>query len=81
MPSLVILPPAPPTARSSQHQAELPALYSSFPLVICFTHDSVDMPVLLSQFVPPSCCLAVDHSNLDGAVTEISQGIPILTHA
>ena len=29
-------------------------LDSSFPLAICFTHGSVYMSVLLSQFIPPS---------------------------
>ena len=35
-------------------------LYSSFPLAICFTHGSVYMSMLLSQFAPPSpfpCCV------------------------
>ena len=27
---------------------------SSFPLALCFTHDSVCMSVLLSEFIPPS---------------------------
>ena len=35
-------------------QAGLPVLYSSFPLVIHFTHDGVYMSVLPSQFVLPS---------------------------
>ena len=48
--------PLPPfhSSRLSQSQAELPVLYISFPLVICFTHDSVYMPVLPSQFVSAS---------------------------
>ena len=35
-------------------QAGLPALFSSFPLAIYITHDSVFMSMLLSQFVLPS---------------------------
>ena len=35
-------------------EAELPVLYSSFPPAIFFTHGSVHMSVLLSQFVSPS---------------------------
>ena len=35
-------------------QAELPVLYSSSPLVICFTHGSTHTSMLLSQLVPPS---------------------------
>ena len=34
----------------TEHQAELPVLYSSFPLAICFIYDSVYMSVLLSHF-------------------------------
>ena len=40
-------------------QAGLPVLYSSFPLVIYFTHRSLYMSMLLSQFVPPSPSPAV----------------------
>ena len=40
-------------------QAGVPVLYSSFPLVNCFTHDRVYMSMLVSQFVllllPPLC--------------------------
>ena len=31
-----------------------PVLYSSFPLAIYFTHGSVYMSILISQFIPPS---------------------------
>ena len=37
----------------TEHQGELPALHSNFPLLIYFTHDSVYMSVLLSQFTLP----------------------------
>ena len=51
---LLSLHPAP------HHRAEISVLYSSFPLAICFTHGSVYMSLLLSQFAPPSpfpCCV------------------------
>ena len=35
----------------TEHRAELPVLYSSFPIAIYFTHNT-HMPVLLSQFIP-----------------------------
>ena len=48
-------PPAPlPLQAITEHWAELPVLYSSFPLAICLTHGSVYMSVLLCQFVLPS---------------------------
>ena len=47
-------PPIPPRQVITEHRAELPVLYSRFPLAICFTHGSVCMSVLISQFVPPS---------------------------
>ena len=34
--------------------AERPGLYSNFPLAICFTYGNAYIPMLLSQFVPPS---------------------------
>ena len=44
-------PPAPiPPSRSSEHQAGLPVLHSSFPLVICFAHGSMCVSILLSRF-------------------------------
>lgn len=33
--------------------AGLPVLYNDFPLSVCFTHDSVYMLMLLSQFFHP----------------------------
>ena len=47
-------PPHPTPVVLTKHQADLPVLYSSFPLAICFTHGNVYMSMLLSQFVPPS---------------------------
>ena len=57
IPSPLILPPTPPIQPFqiiTEHKAELPVLYSRFPLAVCFTHGSVYMSILLSQFVPPS---------------------------
>ena len=48
------IPPIPPTQVITEHQAELPVLYSRFPLAICFTHGSVSMSILISQFIPPT---------------------------
>ena len=52
IPSWACIPPL-----ITEHQAELPVLYSSFPLAICFTHGSVYMSMLLSQFAPFLCCV------------------------
>ena len=41
----------------TEHQAGLPVLHSSFPLAICFTHDTMYMSMLLFQFVLPSSYL------------------------
>ena len=38
----------------TEHQAGLPVLYSSFPLASYFSHNSVYLSMLLSQFVLPS---------------------------
>jgi len=43
-------------------QAELPVLYSNFPLAIYFTCGNVYISGLLSQFVPPSPAFAVSTS-------------------
>ena len=51
IPSLLNLPPNPHT---TEYQAKLPVLYSSFPLALYFKHGSVNISTLLSQFVPPS---------------------------
>ena len=40
-------------SRSSQSRAELPVLYSLFPLAVYFTPGHVYLLILLSQFVPP----------------------------
>ena len=37
------LPPVPPLCVITEHQAELPVLYSSFPLAVYFTHGSTSM--------------------------------------
>ena len=42
----------PPPKVITEHQAELPVLYSSFPLAICFKHGNIQMSALLSQFIP-----------------------------
>jgi len=55
IPSLLSLPSKHPT-RSLQvireHQAELLVLCNNFPLAVCFTHRSIYMAMLLSQFIP-----------------------------
>ena len=43
----------PPLKVITEHQAEHPVLYSSFPLAIYLTHRSAYVSVLLSQFIPP----------------------------
>ena len=55
MPALVARPPRSPShpSRSSQHQAEIPVLDTSFPLASCFTYCSVYTSVPLSKFIPP----------------------------
>jgi len=47
------------TAVITQHWTELPVLYGSSPLAISFTHGSVYMSVLISQFTLPSPSLTV----------------------
>ena len=49
-------PPIPSIQVTTEHPAELPAVYNRFPLAICFTHGSVYMSIRVSQFVlpPPS---------------------------
>ena len=45
-----------PTTHSlgtTENQAELPVIYSRFPLAICFRHGSVYMSMPISQFIPP----------------------------
>ena len=62
IPSLLHLPPTQPHPTHLGHhraRAELPVLYSRFPLAIYFTHGSVYMSFLISQFVPPSPSPAV----------------------
>ena len=46
-----------PSKVITKHRADLPVLFSSFPLAIYFTFGSVYISVLLSHFVPasPSC--------------------------
>ena len=53
--SLLCLPPTlpiPPLQVVTEHQADLPALCSCFPLAIYFTFGSVYMSMPLSHFVP-----------------------------
>ena len=57
LPSTVLFlynPPIPPPRSSQSTNAELPVSYSSFTLAIYFTHGSVYMSVLVSQFIPTS---------------------------
>ena len=52
--SFLLHSPSHPSRSSKKHWAELPVLYSRFPLAIYFTHGSVYMSILISQFLPPS---------------------------
>ena len=54
IPSLVALPSHSTHLVITEHRAELPVLYSRFPLAIYFTHGSVFMSNLISQFIPSS---------------------------
>ena len=45
-------PPIPLIQVITEHQAELPVLYSRFPLASYITHGSVYMSILISQFIP-----------------------------
>ena len=65
IPSLLSLPPTFPTPRLqvvTKHQADFPALCSSFPLAIHFTFGSINMSVLLSHFIPVSPSRPVSQS-------------------
>ena len=53
-PSQASVPHPPHLTPLGHHWTELLVLYSSFPLAVHFTHGSICMSVLLSQFVPPS---------------------------
>ena len=54
IPFLSDLPPTPtPIQVTTEHQADLPVLYSGFPLAIYFTHGSVSMSIPTSQVIPP----------------------------
>ena len=54
-PSRAFLPlPIPPLQVVTEYQAKFPLLYSNFPLTVYFTHGSVYMSVLCSQFIAPS---------------------------
>ena len=46
----------------ADHQVQLPASYSKFPLVICLMHGDVYVSVSLSQFIPPSSSPTVSTS-------------------
>ena len=63
IPPLLILLPTSPShpSRSSQSRAELPVLHSGFTLAISFTHGSVYLSRLQSQFVPPSSSTTGSH--------------------
>ena len=54
--------PHPTCLGITERQADLPVFYISFPLAAHFTHGSVNISVLLSQFVPPSPPLDVSTS-------------------
>ena len=45
--------PIPSLQVITEHEAGLPVLHRGFPLASYFTHTSLYMPVLLSQFIPP----------------------------
>ena len=47
-------PPPPPSQPFTENQGKLAVLYCSFPLVVCFTHDSVYMSILIFQFISSS---------------------------
>ena len=52
-------PPVPPLKVITEHQVGLPVLYGSFPLASYFSHDSVYLAMLLSQFALPSSSATV----------------------
>ena len=76
--SLLSLPPTPHPALLviTECQAGLLVLYSSFPPVLCFTHGSVYMSVILSQFVPSSPSPAVPTSLFFMSATPICDKTP-----
>ena len=47
-------PPHPTPLGPHRASGWTPWRYSSFPLAVCLTHGNIYMPVLISQFVPPS---------------------------
>ena len=67
--------PVSPFLVITEHQACLPVWYSTFSLVIYFTHDGVYMSTLLSQFIPPPIPRCVHKSILYIRVSISSQQI------
>ena len=63
--SVLSLPPflSPHPSRSSQRQAELPVLSSTFSPAIYFTHGSIYMSMRLSLLVPlfPPCAVSISN--------------------
>ena len=68
--------PPPPSHPSviTEHQAELPELYSNFPLAITihFTHGSVSTSMLLYQIIPPSPSPTMEDWCFKGLISKYS---------
>lgn len=81
-PSWTSLPTCPHTTPqvNTEHGAELPVLYSGFPLAIYFTHSGVHMSILISQFTPFSLCPHVHSLYLHLSIPapqQVVQQVPI----
>ena len=71
--SVLHLRPTPYPIPVTEHQAELPALHSNFPLAVCLTHGSVYLSILLSQIHPTLSSRYVHESILN-----LCLSIPVL---
>ena len=61
---LPLEPPFLPSRLSQSTELSSLVLYDSVPLAIYFTHGSIYMPMLLSQFIPPSPSPACIHNSI-----------------
>ena len=90
IPSLLGLPdtpPIPPLLVITEHQTELPELYRSFPLAVCFTRDGVTNGVtLINMLIPgsqsvhpalPLCvCMSVLYLCVSAPALQIGSSVP-----
>ena len=66
-------------ASLQEHWAEFPGLYSIFPLALCFTHGSIYLSVLLSQFIPVLCvCVSILALQVRSHILKLHLFLPLI---